>query len=391
VVIAGTIGHSQIIDDLIKANKIDVSKVAGQWEAFLTQVVKDPVPGCAQAMVVAGSDPRGTIYGIYDISEQIGVSPWYFWADVPVKKASTIYALPGPKVQASPSIKYRGIFLNDEQPGLSSWVGYVSSFHIYMSTNSLLTVLMTDTIYRTKYGDAWNGAANYNHEFYALVCELLLRLRANYLWPAIWGTIVYVDDPANQPLIDAYEIVLGSSHTEPLMRAQNEFGTFYKGPWQYNTNNATIDEYFRYGAQRAKPYVRNSLFTMAMRGSGDTAIEGLGIEFIVTMLEQLVKNQRTIMSDVIGRNITDIPQMWCLYKEVQSYQEKGLHVPEDITLLWSDDNWGNIRRMPLKNETSRAGGAGVYYHFDYVGDTRDYKWVNTIQLEKTAEQVILPK
>lgn len=182
---------------------------------------------------------------------------------------------------------------------------------------------------------------------------------------------------------------MGSSHTEPLMRAQNEFGKFYQGPWAYNLNNATIDEYFRYGVQRAKPYARNSLWTMGMRGTGDTAIEGLGIDHIVTMLQTLVANQQRIISEGLGVNISTVPQMWCLYKEVQSYIMQGLQVPPDVTLLWADDNWGNIRRLPLKNETSRPGGAGVYYHFDYVGDPRNYKWINTIQLEKTEEQMQL--
>jgi hypothetical protein len=198
-----------------------------------------------------------------------------------------------------------------------------------------------------------------------------------------------VDDPANQPLADAFEIVLGSSHTEPLMRAQNEFGHFYQGPWAYNLNNKTIDEYFEYGVERAKPYARNSLWTMGMRGTGDTAIEGLGSDKIITMLETLVKNQQTIISTGLDTNISTVPQMWCLYKEVMGYSFEGLEIPEDITLLWADDNWGNVRRLPLTNETSRAGGAGVYYHFDYVGDPRDCKWINTIQLSKTAEQMQL--
>lgn len=363
VIIAGTIGHSKYIDAIIKAGKIDVSDIEDEWEAFVTKVVKNPIAGCSEALVIAGSMPRGTIYGIYDISEQIGVSPWYFWADVPTEKNTDIYASREQKTQGAPSVQFRGLFLNDEQPGLTNWVS-------------------------SNWPDAWNGAAGYGHEFYGLVCELLLRLRANYLWPAIWGTILYTDDPLNQPLVYAYEIVLGSSHTEPLMRAQNEFATYYEGPWAYDQNNETIDEYFRYGVQRAKPYVRNSLWTMSMRGSGDTAIEGLGVEVIVEMLETLVHNQREIMKQGLEvDDISEIPQSWCLYKEVQSYKEQGLEVPEDITLLWADDNWGNIRRMPLKNETDRKGGAGVYYHFDYVGDTRDYKWINTIQLEKTVEQM----
>ncbi|KAF4978218.1 hypothetical protein FZEAL_5379 [Fusarium zealandicum] len=366
VLIVGTIGHSKVIDQLIDQGLIDVGKVKGEWEAFMTQIVKDPIKDTPQALVIAGSDPRGTIYGIYDVSEQIGVSPWYWWADVPTKKRDNIYVLQEPKVQRSPSVKYRGIFLNDEQPGLSSWVS-------------------------TQWQDTWNNAAPYNHHFYALVSELLLRLRANYLWPAIWGSMVYIDDPLNQPLLDAYEIVLGGSHTEPMMRAQNEFGKFYEGEWQYDKNNQTIDEYFRYGVQRAKPYVRNSLWTMAMRGTGDTAIEGeLGVDAIVEMLETLVDHQRTIIEEGLGiENASQVPSLWCLYKEVQSYQERGLVVPEDITLLWADDNWGNIRRLPLVDESDRSGGAGVYYHFDYVGDPRNYKWINTIQLEKTTEQMTL--
>ncbi|KAH6657189.1 hypothetical protein BKA67DRAFT_182262 [Truncatella angustata] len=367
VIIAGTIGHSKLIDDLIAKKKIDVSDIEGRWESFTTKLVESPISGCSKAVVIAGSDPRGVIYGLYDISEQIGVSPWYWWADVPIKQNKNIWFLSNGKTQRSPSVKYRGFFLNDEQPGLSGWV--------------------SQNFADTPFGQG------YNRDFYPNVFEVLLRLRANYLWPTVWGTMFEVDDPANQPLADAWEIVLGSSHTEPMMRAQNEFGTFYinkgLGPWAYNLNNKTIDQYFEYGAQRAKPYARNSLWTMGMRGTGDTAIEGLGSQTIVSMLETLVDHQRNIIADVLDANITDVPQMWCLYKEVATYILEGLEVPDDVTLLWADDNWGNVRRVPISNETDRAGGAGVYYHFDYVGDPRNYKWINTIQLQKTAEQMHL--
>ncbi|KAI0170213.1 hypothetical protein BJ166DRAFT_608405, partial [Pestalotiopsis sp. NC0098] len=366
VIIAGTIGHSKVIDDLIASGKLDVSEIQGQWESFVSKVVDSPIEGSQRAVVIAGSDPRGVIFGLYDISEQIGVSPWYWWADVPIQQNKNIWFLPGGKVQGPPTVKYRGFFLNDEQPGLSGWV--------------------RNNFPDTPFGDG------YDSNFYPLVFEVLLRLRANYLWPALWGTMFEVDDPANQPLADAWEIVLGSSHTEPMMRAQNEFGTFYidegLGPWAYNLNNKTIDEYFVYGAQRAKPYARNSLWTMGMRGTGDTAIEGLGSSAIVSMLETLVAHQRQIITDVLETDdIASVPQMWCLYKEVAGYILDGLEVPDDVTLLWADDNWGNVRRVPIANETSRAGGAGVYYHFDYVGDPRNYKWINTIQLHKTAEQM----
>ncbi|KAK7935948.1 hypothetical protein PG985_001443 [Apiospora marii] len=371
VLIVGTIGHSKVIDDLVSSGKLDVSGIQGKWESFVSKLVENPIPGCPQAVVVAGSDPRGAIFGAYDISEQIGVSPWYWWADVPVQQHPQLWFLPAGKVQGPPSVKYRGFFLNDEQPGLSGWVS-------------------------RNYPDTPNGAVGYSRDFYPRVFEVLLRLRANYLWPALWGSMFEVDDAANQPLADAWEVVLGSSHTEPMMRAQNEFQTFYinegLGPWAYNLNNKTIDEYFVYGAQRAKPYARNSLWTMGMRGTGDTAIEGLGIDVIVAMLETLVAHQRDIIEDVLETNATEVPQMWCLYKEVMSYlQDGGLEVPEDITLLWADDNWGNVRRVPIAEEKDRPGGAGVYYHFDYVGDVRNYKWVNTVQLEKTAEQMQLAR
>lgn len=366
MVIAGTIGNSTLIDSLVSSGAVNVSAITGQWESFVSQLVTAPAPGIPRALVIAGSDPRGTIFGLYDVSEQIGVSPWYFWADTPPSQHQNIFVPAGlTKTQTPPSVKYRGIFLNDEQPGLTNWVA-------------------------TNFGTSpLNGAAGYGPEFYAHVLELLLRLRANYLWPTVWGNMYEVDYAENQPLADAYGVVLGSSHTEPLQRAQNEFGTFYQGAWAYNLNNKTIDEYFRYGVERAKPYWQNSLFTMGMRGTGDTAIEGLGSDAIVSMLQTLVGNQQAIISDGLGVNISEVPQMWCLYKEVQSYVFEGLNVPDDVTLLWADDNWGNVRRFPLANETARAGGAGVYYHFDYVGDPRDYKWINTVQLAKTAEQVSL--
>lgn len=226
---------------------------------------------------------------------------------------------------------------------------------------------------------------------YHYMFELLLRLKANYLWPAMWGSMFNVDDVENQPLADAYGVVMGTSHTEPMMRATNEWGHFGKGPWEWSVNNASIKPFFEYGAERAKPYVQNSLFTMAMRGSGDTSIN-LPISQAIFELEDVVSVQQQILGAVFndtGLTVTDIPQMWCLYKEVQGYYQAGMRVPDEITLLWADDNWGNVRRLPLKNETSRAGGAGVYYHFDFVGGPRDYKWINTINLEKTTQQMHL--
>lgn len=303
---------------------------------------------------IPGSNKRGSIYGLYDISEQIGVSPWYWFADVPAQSHNEVFVPSNTlKVQGPPSVKYRGIFINDEAPALTGWI---------------------DQYYpRTEYGPG------FIHTFYSHVFELLLRLRANYLWPAMWQSMFNVDDPVNQPLADEYGIVMGTSHTEPMMRATNEWTIFGNGPWQWNTNNASIYPFFVYGAERGKPY--EGIWTIGMRGVGDTALSAT-IE--TTELENVVAAQEQIFANL---SMTDVPQMWCLYKEVQGYYEAGMRVPDNVTLLWTDDNFGNIRRMPEANETSRAGGAGVYYHFDYVGDPRNYKWINTVNFMKTYQQM----
>jgi len=197
-----------------------------------------------------------------------------------------------------------------------------------------------------------------------------------------------VDDPRSQPMADEYGIVMGTSHTEPMMRATKEWNVFGNGSWQWNTNNASIYPFFVEGAERTKPY--EGVLTVGMRGSGDTALAP-GIE--TGELEAVIAAQTQILDNIWGnasvQNPDIVPQMWCLYKEVQGYYQAGMQVADYITLLWTDDNLGNIRRLPLSNETSRSGGAGVYYHFDYVGDPRDYKWINTVQLQKTWEQMHL--
>ncbi|KAF7192894.1 hypothetical protein HII31_05808 [Pseudocercospora fuligena] len=361
-IIAGTIGRSSIIEQLAKEGKIDISAINGTWEAYTSSIVPDPLPGVAQAQVVAGSDRRGTIYGLYSISEQIGVSPWYWFADSLPQKHDVIHASNITVVQTSPSVKYRGFFLNDEAPALT---GYIDAKYP-----------------RGEYGPGFGA------DFYHSVFELLLRLRANYLWPAQWNSMFNVDDSRNQALADEYGIVMGTSHTEPMMRATKEWNVFGDGPWQWNTNNESIYPFFVEGAERTKPY--EGVITMGMRGSGDTALTA---DNEIALLESVVAAQADILEKIWGndsvQNPDIVPQMWCLYKEVQGYYEDGMTVPDWITLLWADDNWGNNRRVPLQNETSRSGGAGVYYHFDYVGDPRNYKWINTIQLQKTWEQMHL--
>jgi hypothetical protein len=351
-IIVGTIGRSKVIDALIRDRKIDVTPIAGKWESFVIQVVSNPLPGVASALIIAGSDKRGTIFGVYDLSDQIGVSPWYWWADVPVQHHEEIFVKPGTFVQGPPAVKYRGIFLNDEAPSLTGWV-------------------------QEKYG-------NYNHEFYTKVFELLLRLKANYLWPAMWNNAFNEDDPLNPQLADEYGIVMGTSHHEPMLRAQQEWKRHGKGPWDYSANSDFLKGFWSEGVERNKKY--ESIITLAMRGDGDMPMTE---DANIALLERIVADQRKIIGERVNPDLSKVPQDWALYKEVQEYYEKGMRVPDDVTLLWCDDNWGNIRRLPTLEERKRSGGAGIYYHFDYVGDPRSYKWLNTIPIVKVWEQMNL--
>jgi hypothetical protein len=352
VVIVGTLGKSALIDRLIREHKIDAAGLQGKWESYLIQTVAQPIPGVSAALVIAGSDKRGTIYGIYEISEQIGVSPWYWWADVPVARRDALFVKPCRHFQGEPAVKYRGIFLNDEAPALTGWVN-------------------------EKFG-------GYNHEFYEEVFELLLRLRGNYLWPAMWNSAFNEDDPLNPKLADEYGIVMGTSHHEPMLRAQQEWKRHGKGAWDYSTNGEELREFWSQGIERNKNY--ESIITLGMRGDGDMPMSE---ESNVALLEKIVADQRKILANEMNPDLAKIPQSWALYKEVQEYYEKGMRVPDDVTLLWCDDNWGNIRRLPTAEERKRSGGAGIYYHFDYVGGPRSYKWINTNPTPKVWEQMNL--
>ena len=353
LVIIGTLGKSKIIDQLITTKKIDTSKIRDQWDAYQIAVIEQPFPQVKRALVIVGANKRGTMYGIYSLSEQIGVSPWYWWADVQVKKQSALYIDKKLQLTEIPKVKYRGIFLNDEAPALTNWVA-------------------------EKYG-------NYNAQFYEKVFELLLRLKANFLWPAMWNNAFADDDPQNMILADEYGIVMSTSHHEPMMRADKEWNRYGKGPWEYSKNPENLYNFWVDGAKRNKPY--ESIYTLGMRGQQDEPMsEGENID----LLEKIVSDQRKILSDVFGKDqLTKVPQVWALYKEVQGFYERGMRVPEDVILLWCDDNWGNIRRLPTPDERKRVGGAGVYYHFDYVGGPRSYRWINTVSIAKIWEQMHL--
>ncbi len=352
VVIIGTLGKSPLIDQLIKAKKLDKSLLEGKKEKFIIQTISKPFKGIESALLIAGSDKRGTIYGIYDLSEQIGVSPWYYWADVPIKKLDNLYILPGTHTDGEPAVEYRGIFINDEAPALSGWI-------------------------QQNFG-------SFNHQFYEKVFELILRLKGNFLWPAMWGRAFYDDDPENGTLADKYGVVIGTSHHEPMGRAHDEWRRYGKGAWNYAANPEVLDSFWKTGMERMKNY--ESIVTLAMRGDGD---EPMSEESNIALLEKIVSNQRKIIGEVTGKPVEETPQVWALYKEVQEYYDKGMRVPDDVTLLLCDDNWGNVRKLPDLNAPARKGGYGMYYHFDYVGGPRNYKWLNTNQIQRVWEQMSL--
>ncbi|MFN4296163.1 MAG: glycosyl hydrolase 115 family protein [Brevundimonas sp.] len=349
-VIVGTLGRNAVIDALVADGRLDVSDVTGQWEAFVQQVIDNPAPGVDRALVIAGSDMRGAIYGVYDLSERMGVSPWFWWADVPVARQGDLHVLPGRRADR-PRVRYRGIFLNDENPALYGWVN-----------------------------ETFGG---FNHHFYTRVFELTLRLKSNYLWPAMWGKAFSDDDPLNAVMADQWGVVIGTSHHEPMMRAHVEWERYGVGAWDYATNPDALRRFWREGVTRMGDH--ESLVTVGMRGDGD---EAMTEDTATALLETIVADQRAIIAEVTGRDPAETPQVWALYKEVQDYYDDGMRVPDDVTLLFADDNWGNIRRLPAPG-SERPGGYGVYFHFDYVGGPRNYKWLNTTQVERTWEQMNL--
>ena len=364
LVLVGVLGQSPLIDDLVRRQRIDVADLAGHWEAYRQVVVDAPFAGVARALVVVGSDRRGAVYGLYDLSEKIGVSPWYWFADVPVAHRADVFMTAGSR-HDEPKVKYRGFFINDEEPSFGTWA-------------------------RLHFG-------GFNARMYAHVFELLLRLKGNYLWPAMWPPKAFNDDdPQNKVLADAMGVVMGTSHHEPMTRAHDEWhrntdAGITGGAWNYATNAQNLRTFWRGGIERmfSKPGggAFESVVTVGMRGDGD---EAMGEGTAVPLLESVVADQRRIIEDVSGKPAAQTPQVWALYKEVQDYYDHGMRVPDDVTLLFADDNWGQLRRLPTA-QRDRAGGYGVYYHFDYVGGPRNYKWLNTVQIEKTWQQMDLAR
>jgi len=342
-ILIGTIGKNKDID------RLKLADLKGKREKFIITTVGNQI-------VIAGSDRRGTIYGIYELSRQLGVSPWYYWADVPVEKHSEAYFVKGTYTDGEPAVEFRGIFLNDEAPCLTSWV---------------------KNTFGTDYGD---------HHFYEKVFELILRLKGNMMWPAMWGWAFYADDPENGKLADRMGIMMGTSHHEPMARNHQEYARNRGkwGAWNYQTNPEKLDQFFREGIERMKG--TEDIVTIGMRGDGD---EAMSDKADTKLMERIINNQRQIIKEVTGRPAEKTTQVWALYKEVQDYYDAGLRVPDDVMILISDDNWGDIRRVPNANERKRKGGWGIYYHVDYVGAPRNTKWLNVTQTQQMFEQLSL--
>ena len=346
-ILIGTIGVNKQIDQWVKQGELRDLK--GKTEKYIIKTI-------GNQLVIAGSDKRGTVYGIYELSRQIGVSPWYYWADVPVEKHSELFVVKGEFTDGEPAVRYRGLFLNDEAPCLTSWV---------------------KNTFGTDYGD---------HRFYEKVFELILRLKGNYLWPAMWGWAFYADDPENLKTADAMGVMMGTSHHEPMARNHQEYVRDRKGwgAWNYNTNKDNLDRFFREGIERMKG--TDDIVTIGMRGDGD---EAMGNTTDTRLLENIINNQRRIIKEVTKSPAKETPQIWALYKEVQDYYDAGLRVPDDVTVLLCDDNWGNVRRLPTAQEKQRKGGWGLYYHVDYVGAPRNTKWINVTPIQNMWEQLQL--
>jgi hypothetical protein len=369
-VLVGAIGRSPLIDGLVASGKLDVTGVRGRWETSLQTVVDHPMPGVERALVIAGSDPRGTIFGAYDLSYGIGVSPWHWWDDVPPVRRKGVWILPGRHTQGTPAVKYRGVFINDENPALGTWAP------AYFGP-----------------GKAPGYPGGFNADFYAKVFELLLRLKGNYLWPAVWGRAFAEDDPENHRRAAEYGIVMGTSHEAPMMRGIEEWNRHAKpgsdpyggtGEWSYVRNADALKAYWRAGIQRMVDQGFEGVVTLGMRGNGDTSLpDGDGIE----LMQKIITEQRRIIEEVTGKPAAETPQVWTLYKEVQRYWDRGLRAPDDVTVVLTDDNWGNIRKHPNPAEPARSGGYGLYYHFDYVGAGRNYKWVDTANLRNVWDQL----
>ena len=341
-VIVGTVGQSRWIDELAAAKKIDVTPIEGGWERYTLRLVDRPGHGLRKALVIAGSDRRGTAYGLLSVSRAIGVNPWYWWADAPVERRDRVTLRVADYTSPTPSVKYRGIFINDEDWGLYRWAK--ENFE--------------------------KELGNIGPKTYEKVCELLLRLQANYLAPAMHdATTAFYKIPENRVIADRYGIAIGSSHCEPL-------GLNTASEWDYVNNRAGVDRVLKERVETSAPY--ENVYTLALRGLHDRAMAGSeDLNARKATMQKALLAQRQTLADVLGKPAEEIPQVFTPYKEVLDVYNRGLQLPDDVTIIWPDDNYGYMKRLSSPEEQKRSGRSGVYYHSSYLGRPHDYLWMNT--------------
>lgn len=348
-VIIGTLGKNPFIDNLVASGKLNVGDLRGQWESFLIAVVEQPHAGMEQALVIVGSDKRGTAYGVYELSQAMGVSPWHWWADVVPEKKASLYVAAASRRFGPPSVKYRGIFINDEGWGIHQWAA--KTFE--------------------------PEHAGIGPKTYQKVFELLLRLKANTLWPAMHPvTKPFNHFPENAKLADNYGIVMGSSHAEPMLR--NNVGEWQLPHEQYNyaSHPETVRAYWETRMESNGQY--ENIYTLGMRGIHDSYMQGPTTDAQrIHLLQKIFADQRALIKKYSRQPIEQVPQMFCAYKEVLGLYRQGLDVPEDVTIVWPDDNFGYMRNFANEEERKRSGGFGIYYHLSYLGAPMAYLWLNT--------------
>ena len=360
-VIIGTIGKSRLIDQLIRNGKLDVSRVQNQWETFSISVMDHPSGSARQSLVIAGSDARGTAFGVFELSKMLGVSPLYWWADVRPEHKNELFITRGSSIIGPPSVKYRGIFINDEDWGLQPWAA--KTFE--PETNDI------------------------GPKTYAKVFELLLRLKANLIWPAMHpSTRAFFHYPGNVDVAADYAIIIGSSHAEPMLRNNvDEWDEKTMGHFNYITNKEKVLQYWDARVKQSTDI--NAMYSMGMRGVHDSKMEGVKDEKeAVPLLEQIIDDQRALLKRYLNRDVASIPQVFTAYKEVLDIYDAGLKLPEDITLVWPDDNYGYIQRLNNEKEKTRSGGSGVYYHASYWGRPHDYLWLGSMHPALMREEMM---
>lgn len=346
----GTLGRSRLIDGLVAVGRVEVGDLKGAWESFVITSVDRPAPGVEQALVIIGSDRRGTAFGTYELSRAIGVSPWVWWADVMPARRPDLHAAAGLRRFGPPSVKYRGIFINDEDWGLHPWAAGT---------------------FDPQRGDI--GPKTYEKVF-----GLLLRLRANLLWPAMHQvTQAFNADPENALLADRYAIIMGSSHAEPMLR--NNVGE-WKEPaasYDYARKPDLVRDYWRDRLHSNGSF--ENIYTLGMRGIHDSGIVGTdGVEAQRALMNRIIADQRRLLAENVHPDVERLPQVFTPYKEVLALYRAGLDLPDDVTLVWPDDNFGYIRQFPNAAERARAGGSGVYYHLSYLGAPLSHLWLSTV-------------